>query len=136
MRRLGARFYTHTDVVYVAKALIGKVLVTNINNIITAGRIVETEAYNGVVDKASHAYGGRRTNRTEIMYSPGGVAYVYLCYGIHYLFNIVTNKADVPHAVLVRAVEPVTGMADMLLRTGKQKLITPLPAGPAMYQKR
>lgn len=135
MRRLGTQFYAHTDVVYLAKALIGKVLVTNIGNIITAGRIVETEAYNGVFDKASHAYGGRRTNRTEVMYSPGGVAYVYLCYGIHHLFNIVTNKAGVPNAVLVRAVEPVTGIADMLLRTGKHKLDYTLTRGPGNVSK-
>jgi len=135
MRRLGTRFYTHTNVVYIAKALIGKVLVTNINNIVTAGRIVETEAYNGVFDKASHAYGGRRTNRTEIMYSPGGVAYVYLCYGIHHLFNIVTNKTDVPNAVLVRAVEPITGITDMLLRTGKHKLDNTLTRGPGNVSK-
>lgn len=135
MRRLGSRFYMHADVVYLAKTLIAKVLVTNINNIITAGRIVETEAYNGEIDKASHAYGGRRTNRTEVMYSPGGVAYVYLCYGIHHLFNIVTNKAGTPHAVLVRAVEPVTGIADMLIRTGKHKPDNTLTRGPGNVSK-
>lgn len=84
MKRLGARFYRGNDVVFIARALLGKILVTNLNGIITAGRVVETEAYNGVIDKASHAYGTRRTNRTEVMYSHGGLAYVYLCYGIHH----------------------------------------------------
>lgn len=130
IKRLKSSFYSHSDVIFVAKQLIGKILVTNINDVLTAGRIVETEAYNGVVDKASHAWGGRRTNRTEVMYSPGGVAYVYLCYGIHHLFNIVTNKADIPHAVLVRAVEPLAGIEDMLIRTGKKKLDNTLTRGP------
>src|SRR4051812_13883405 len=95
-------FYTRKDVVKIARELLGKVLVTKFNGILTAGLIVETEAYAGVADKASHAYGGRRTNRTEVMYAAGGVSYVYLCYGIHHLFNIVTNIADVPHAILIR----------------------------------
>ena len=134
-KRLGARFYAHTNVVFVAKALVGKILVTNINGIITAGRIVETEAYNGEVDKASHAYGGRRTSRTEVMFGKGGVAYVYLCYGIHHLFNIVTNKVNTPHAVLVRAVEPVAGIEDMLIRTGKKKPDNTLTRGPGNVSK-
>ncbi len=76
----------------IAKELLGKIIVTKFNGTFTSGRITETEAYNGVVDKASHAYGGRRTTRTEIMYQQGGTAYVYLCYGIHHLFNVVTNS--------------------------------------------
>lgn len=96
--------------VSLAKDLLGKVLFTRINNEITAGIIVETEAYFGVKDKASHAYGGRRTNRTETMYSPGGIAYVYLCYGMHNLFNVVSSVIDEPHAVLIRAIEPLIGI--------------------------
>lgn len=134
-KRLKSIFYRNTDVVFIAKALIGKILVTNLEGIVTAARIVETEAYNGEVDKASHAYGLRRTNRTEIMYSHGGVAYVYLCYGIHHLFNIVTGSLDVPHAVLVRAAEPLVGIEDMLIRTGKKKLDNTLTRGPGNVSK-
>ncbi|MBA3827545.1 MAG: DNA-3-methyladenine glycosylase [Taibaiella sp.] len=128
-------FYQRKDVVKIAKELLGKVLVTNINGIYTSGMIVETEAYAGAVDKASHAFGNRRTRRTDIMYSHGGVAYVYLCYGIHHLFNVVTNVQDVPHAVLVRAIEPLEGIEYMLERRRKEKLSPILTAGPgAMSQ--
>lgn len=123
-------FYTRKDVVKIAKELLGKVLVTNFGGVLTAGIIVETEAYAGVTDKASHAYGGRRTPRTEVMYMQGGTAYVYLCYGIHHLFNVVTNVRDVPHAVLIRAVEPVAGVDLMLDRRGKEHLQPSLTAGP------
>lgn len=112
-------FYTRTDVVMIAKELLGKTLVTNFGGVATAGMIVETEAYAGVADKASHAYGGRRTTRTEIMYMHGGTAYVYLCYGIHHLFNVVTNVRDVHHAVLIRAIEPLAGIDIMLERRGR-----------------
>src|SRR5437868_5097624 len=81
--KLPKEFYQRKDVVKIARQLLGKVLVTSFDDILTAGRIVETEAYNGAVDKASHAFGNRRTNRTEVMFGEGGVAYVYLCYGIH-----------------------------------------------------
>lgn len=107
--KLDKAYYSNQDVLFLAKDLLGKVLVTKVNGKITSGIITETEAYVGVGDKASHAYGGRRTNRTEIMYQPGGVSYVYLCYGIHYLFNVVTSIKDEPHAILIRAVEPLAG---------------------------
>lgn len=123
-------FYTGKDVVKIARQLLGKALVTNFAGVYTTGIIVETEAYAGAIDKASHAYGGRRTQRTEIMYSRGGVAYVYLCYGIHHLFNVVTNVQDTPHAVLIRAVEPLEGIAHMLERRGKDILQPSLTAGP------
>ena len=123
-------FYTGKDVVKIAKELLGKVLATNIDGIYTSGIIVETEAYAGETDKASHAYGGRRTRRTEVMYRHGGRAYVYLCYGIHHLFNVVTNVQDIPHAVLIRAIEPLEGIAAMLERRGKTKLHPSLTAGP------
>ncbi|WP_131537968.1 DNA-3-methyladenine glycosylase [Pedobacter nototheniae] len=107
--KLKPEYYLNSDVVAVAKDLLGKVLYTQVNGEITSGIIVETEAYFGIKDKASHAYGGRRTNRTEVMFAEGGKAYVYLCYGIHYLFNVITSVKDDPHAVLIRAIEPLTG---------------------------
>ena len=123
-------FYQRKDVVKIAKELIGKVLVTNFSNELTSGIIVETEAYAGAADKASHAFGNRRTNRTEVMYAHGGIAYVYLCYGIHHLFNVVTNVEHVPHAILIRAVEPLEGIDIMLQRRKKEKLLPLLTAGP------
>ncbi len=132
---LRAGFYLGADVVVLANNLLGKVLVTNFGGVVTAARIVETEAYNGVVDKASHAYNGRRTKRTEIMYRQGGTAYVYLIYGIHHLFNIVTNVEGVPHAVLLRAAEPVWGTETILLRTGKVRADYTLTRGPGNLSK-
>jgi DNA-3-methyladenine glycosylase len=135
MKKLDAAFYIRPDVVKIAKELIGKVLVTHFGEAITSGRIVETEAYAGAIDKASHAFGGRRTNRTEVMFQPGGTAYVYLCYGIHHLFNVVTNKQDVPHAVLIRALEPIHGINTMLERTGKKVADYTLTKGPGNVSK-
>ncbi len=133
--KLPLSFYTQKNVCTIARSLIGKVLVTSFDRKITAGRIVETEAYNGITDKASHAWNGRRTKRTEIMYASGGVAYVYLCYGIHHLFNVVTHEADTPHAVLIRAIEPLVGMANMLARTGKSIMHHSITSGPGNVSK-
>ncbi len=119
----------------IAKDLLGKILVTRFNDIETTGRITEVEAYNGIMDKASHAFGGRRTNRTEIMYAAGGVAYVYLCYGMHHLFNVVTNTTNTPYAILIRAVEPITGIDNMLIRTRKTKADFTLTKGPGNVSK-
>ncbi len=135
MEQLPLDFYTRNDVLQIARELMGKLLVTNIDGKTTSGRIVEVEAYNGIADKASHAFGNRRTNRTETMYAEGGVTYVYLCYGIHHLFNVVTNKKDIPHAVLIRALEPVTGIETMLSRTKKKKLDFSLTRGPGNLSK-
>ncbi len=135
LNKLPEDFYLRKDVVKIARELLGKILVTNFDNILTAARIVETEAYNGAVDKASHAFGNRRTNRTEVMFGEGGFAYVYLCYGIHHLFNVVTNVKDTPHAVLIRAVEPIMGVEDMLIRTGKKILDNTLTRGPGNVSK-
>lgn len=135
MEQLPLDFYTRNDVLQIARELMGKLLVTNIDGKTTSGRIVEVEAYNGIADKASHAFGDRRTNRTEIMYAEGGVTYVYLCYGIHHLFNVVTNKKDIPHAILIRALEPVTGIETMLSRTKKKKLDFSLTRGPGNLSK-
>jgi DNA-3-methyladenine glycosylase len=133
--KLPKEFYLGRDVIKIATELLGKIIVTRFDRIITAARIVETEAYNGAVDKASHAYGNRRTNRTEVMFAEGGVAYVYLCYGIHHLFNVVTNIKDTPHAVLIRAAEPLTGVEDMMIRTGKKILDNTLTRGPGNVSK-
>jgi len=123
-------FYTRADVVQIARELLGKKLVTVIEGELTSGIITETEAYAGPIDRASHAYGGRRTGRTEIMYSAGGVAYVYLCYGIHHLFNVVTNVKDTPHAILIRGLEPVDGLEKMMARRKKEQLTPLLTSGP------
>ena len=120
MKKLPVSFYKRENVITIAKELLGKLLVTKWNDVITSGRIVEVEAYNGIIDKASHAFAGRRTARNEIMYANGGVAYVYLCYGIHHLFNVVTNSPETPHAILIRALEPVKGIDSMLKRAGKK----------------
>jgi DNA-3-methyladenine glycosylase len=130
IKKLDNSFYDRPDVVRIARQLLGKVLVTELEGGRTSGRIVEVEAYNGVVDRASHAWSGRRTRRTEVMYREGGTAYVYLIYGIHHLFNVVTNKKDIPHAVLVRALEPLEGIPLMLKRTGKVKPDHSLTRGP------
>lgn len=129
-KKLPRSFYTRDNVVTISKELLGKVLVTHLEGIRTSGIITETEAYQGPEDKASHAFGGRRTQRTEIMYAQGGTAYVYLCYGIHHLFNVVTNKRDVPHAVLIRAVEPLEGIEEMMERRKRYKADRILTAGP------
>ncbi|MFA0963889.1 DNA-3-methyladenine glycosylase [Roseivirga sp. BDSF3-8] len=128
-------FYTRDDVISISRELLGKYLVTQIDGVRTSGMIVETEAYNGATDKACHAHLNRRTNRTEIMFHEGGVAYVYLCYGIHHLFNIITNVKDRPDAVLIRAVQPEEGLEEMLLRRGMSTLKSNLTAGPGSMSK-
>lgn len=123
-------FYRRDDVVQISRDLLGKVLCTRIEGKqLTSGIITETEAYRGRDDKACHAH-GKRTKRTEIMYHEGGKAYVYLCYGIHHLFNIVTNTDGIADAILVRAVEPIEGLELMLERRGKEKIAPALTAGP------
>jgi DNA-3-methyladenine glycosylase len=135
MKKLPLSFYERTNVLQIAKELLGKILVTRWDGIETSGRIVEAEAYNGIIDKASHASGGRRTNRNEVMYGKGGVAYVYLCYGIHHLFNVVTNEMETPQAILIRALEPIKGIDVMLKRTGKKQLDNTLTKGPGNVSK-
>ena len=116
MNKLPREFYTRPDVLEVARDLLGKKLVVpNRHGARVAGIIVETEAYRGPEDRASHAYNGRRTNRTETMYGIGGTAYVYFVYGMYYQFNVVTNIPEIPHAVLIRALEPVEGI-DLMRR--------------------
>jgi DNA-3-methyladenine glycosylase len=130
MAKLPLAFYQQEDVVSVAKQLLGKLLFTNIDGVITGGMITETEAYDGIVDKACHAYGGRNTNRTATLYLSGGVTYVYLCYGIHHLLNVVSGKEGNPQAVLIRAIEPTQGIETMLLRRKMEKLAPRITAGP------
>jgi DNA-3-methyladenine glycosylase len=128
--KLSRDFYTRPDVVRISRELIGKHLFTRMNGRLTGGIIVETEAYAGPIDRASHAYNGRRTKRNEPMYATGGTTYVYLCYGIHHLFNIATNEVEIPHAVLVRAIEPTHGIDTMLRRRKLKQLAPRLTAGP------
>lgn len=130
MKKLDKNFYLREDVVQIARDLLGKYLFTNFNGNKTGGIITETEAYNGIIDRASHAYGGRRTERTEIMYNHGGIAYVYLCYGIHSLFNVVTNRKNIPHAVLIRGLHPVHGIDVMMKRRKKKTIDKSFTRGP------
>lgn len=124
MQILSSSFYQRRDTLQVTKELLGKVLVTNFNGEKTAGIITEVEAYMGAEDRACHAFGDRRTSRTEPMFGAGGKTYVYLCYGIHHLLNIVTHEENYPHAILIRAANPVEGVEIMLKRRNK-KMLTP-----------
>ncbi|MBS1978501.1 MAG: DNA-3-methyladenine glycosylase [Bacteroidetes bacterium] len=126
-------FFRQDDVVTVAKGLLGKYLFTQLNGRVTAGMIVETEAYSPK-ERGSHAFGYRRTKRNEQMYSEGGRSYVYLCYGIHHMFNVVTNVTDVPDAVLIRALEPVEGRSTMMRRL-KARTESRLTSGPGKLAK-
>ncbi len=133
--RLGPSFYQNTDVVAVAQSLLGKYLVSNIDGEHCSGLITEVEAYRAPDDKACHAYNNRRTKRTEIMFWRGGVAYVYLCYGIHHLFNVVTGDEDMAHAVLIRAIEAKEGLPVMEQRRGIAREKPQLTAGPGVMSK-
>lgn len=132
MSKIPRSFFQTDNCVALTRALIGKYLFTCLGpeNVITGGMITEAEAYCGSSDRASHAYNNRRTKRTETMFSEGGVAYIYLCYGIHYLFNIVTGKKDMPHGILIRAIRPEVGVDVMLRRRGKKKVTDTLTRGP------
>lgn len=134
--RLTAEFFRRPDVVLISRELLGQYLFTRIGGQeVTGGRIVETEAYAGATDRASHAFGNRRTRRTAVMYAAGGVAYVYLCYGLHSLFNIITGAEGIPHAVLIRALEPTHGIPAMLKRRCKTRLERKLTAGPGVLDQ-
>jgi DNA-3-methyladenine glycosylase len=135
--RLGAHFYEQDDVLACAQALLGKVLISHFDGQYCAGIITETEAYRAPDDKASHAYNNRRTKRTEIMFHTGGHAYIYLCYGIHHLFNVVTGPAEMAHAVLIRAIEPWEGLTHMRARRGLSPGTSDqqLGAGPGTLSK-
>jgi DNA-3-methyladenine glycosylase len=130
-KKLGREFYTRGDTLKVARELLGKRLVVPSapEGERVSGIIVETEAYMGPEDKGAHSYNNRRTGRTEVMFAPGGVAYVYFIYGMYYQFNVVTNRGEIPHAVLVRAAEPEEGIELMRERRGRRK-DTELASGP------
>lgn len=135
MKKLPQNFYDRKDVVSIARELLGKILVTNFDGNITSGRIVETEAYVALTDKASHSFSGRRTSRNEHMYAAAATVYVYICYGMHQMFNIVTNEKEIPDAILIRAIEPLQGIDIMLKRTGKLKHDFTLTKGPGNVGK-
>ncbi|MEM7101968.1 MAG: DNA-3-methyladenine glycosylase [Bacteroidota bacterium] len=128
--KLDKAFYTSSETLWLAKQLLGKVLVTETNGEKTTGKIVETEAYIGPADKASHAYNNRKTDRTKVMFEEGGLSYIYLCYGIHQMFNVVTGRAGIPHAILIRGVEPLEGINVMLGRRKMKEKAYRLTAGP------
>lgn len=129
-RRLPASYYFSTDVTFIAKDLLGKFLCTRIDGFYCSGMIVETEAYRGPDDRAAHSYNNRRTPRTEIMFWQGGVAYIYVCYGMHHLMNVVTGPEDNAHAVLIRALEPVDGIDIMAERRQMEMMDSRLTKGP------
>ena len=135
MVKLGRDIYLQEDVVGVAKSLLGKIIFTSAGEMVTGGMITETEAYAGITDRASHAWNNRRTDRTRTMYQTGGLAYVYLCYGIHHLFNFVTNKAGVPNAVLLRGIYPMFGRGIMEHRSGKKSSEKHFCDGPGKVTK-
>ncbi|MBP5564070.1 MAG: DNA-3-methyladenine glycosylase [Bacteroidales bacterium] len=133
--RLTKDYFLTDDVLGIARDLLGKYLFTKVDGQLTGGVICEVEAYMGTGDRASHAYGGRRTRRNEMMYHEGGVAYVYLCYGMHHLLNFVTNVDGVPDAVLIRGIMPTHGEELMLQRTGKRKITPDIGIGPGKVSK-
>lgn len=133
--KLGKDYFLADDVVDLARDLIGKSLFTRVIGQLSGGIICETEAYKGTSDRASHAFGGRRTRRNDMMYHEGGVAYVYLCYGMHHLLNFVTNKAGIPDAVLIRGIIPTHGEELMLQRTRKRCISREIGVGPGRVSK-
>ncbi|MDB5139284.1 MAG: 3-methyladenine glycosylase [Mucilaginibacter sp.] len=133
--KLTETYYHSDNVVALSRDLIGKYLFTCIDGITTGGYIVETEAYNGIIDKASHAFGNRQTPRTKTMFMQGGIAYVYLCYGIHEMFNIVTSGEGQPHAILIRAVQPTEGIEAMLYRRNMVTVKPNITSGPGSVAK-
>jgi len=128
--KLPESFYQRNDVVAISRELLGKYLFTDIDGVITGGYIVETEAYNGIVDKAAHSYGDRLTPRTRTMYMLGGIAYVYLCYGIHEMFNVVVSGEGEPRAVLIRAIQPTVGVDIMQFRRKMKEVKPTITMGP------
>ena len=128
--KLPKSFYQRDNVLTISQELLGKTLYSMSGDLLTGGIIIETEAYRGIEDRACHAYGDRRTKRTEVMYQEGGVCYVFLCYGMHALLNVVTHGAGHPHAVLIRALFPTHGIEHMRQRRKKNKLESQLTSGP------
>ena len=135
MKQLPGIFFDRDDVVQIARDLLGKLVITGINGELTGGRIVETEAYVGITDKASHSFGGRRTPKNEHMYSAAATSYIYICYGMHQMLNIVTNKKGIPDAILIRAIQPEIGIDVMERRTGKEPGDHTITKGPGNVGK-
>jgi DNA-3-methyladenine glycosylase len=133
--KLPEAYYHNPDVVALSRDLIGKYLFTSINGETTGGYIIETEAYAGVIDRASHAFGGRLTPRTQTMHMQGGISYVYLCYGIHEMFNIVTSVEGQPHAILIRAIQPTDGLDIMMHRRNMETVKPNITKGPGSVAK-
>ncbi len=128
--KLPMEYFQQEDVVFLAQDILGKYLITEIDGIKTGGIITETEAY-CQTERGCHAYNGKRTPRTEIMFERGGYAYIYFCYGMHYLFNIVTGKKDWAQAVLIRAIQPTIGVEYILQRRKQNKQHNKICDGPA-----
>ena len=133
--KLPRSFYQQDDAVLIARDLLGKTLYTNINGERTGGIIIETEAYNGPDDRGSHAYNNKRTPRNEMMYNAGGLVYMYICYGIHDMLNIVTGSSGSSHAVLIRAIEPINGIEIMEERRNVYNQPVRLCQGPGALGK-
>lgn len=132
--KLNEDFYQRRNVIKIARELLGKALFTKIDGVVSAGMIVETEAYSWK-ERGCHAFGCRKTARNAVMFQKGGLAYVYMCYGIHFLFNVVTNREDVPEAVLIRALQPLSGLAEMKLRRNIFHRDFHLTSGPGKLTK-
>lgn len=133
MNLLPKPYYQSDNVLALAQDLLGKTIVSDIGGQTTKGRIVETEAYRAPEDRGSHAYGNKRTNRTAIMFEEGGLSYIYLCYGIHHLCNVVTGPENHAHAVLIRAIEPIDGVETILKRRNHKKVSPTLTNGPGKW---
>ena len=133
MHLLPKSYYQSANVLTLARDLLGKIIVTDFDDLPTAGRIVETEAYRAPEDRGSHAFGNKRTPRTETMFHEGGNAYIYLCYGVHHLCNVVTGPEGSAHAVLIRAIEPIEGIDTMMERRKVKKLSARLTNGPGKW---
>ncbi|MBO4489432.1 MAG: DNA-3-methyladenine glycosylase [Bacteroidales bacterium] len=135
MEKLQKSYFLQKDVVFLAKDLLGKYIFTCVDGQISGGIISETEAYVAEIDKASHAYNHRRTKRNEMMYHEGGVIYMYLCYGMHHMLNIVTNEENVADAILIRGIIPTHGEELILRRTGKPHITPDVTSGPGKVSK-
>ncbi len=133
--KLPLSFYQRDDVVQISRELLGKYVYSDINGVLCGGIIVETEAYCGPLDRGSHAFNGRRTPRNETMYGPGGIVYMYICYGIHDMLNIVSGTEGMSHAILIRAIEPVAGLEAMRERRNIFNNDTKLCQGPGSLAK-
>ena len=129
-KKIPASYYKNSDTLELSKDILGKKLVTKVDNQITSGIIVESEAYLGVNDKASHAFDNKLTSRTSTMFEEGGISYIYLCYGMHSLFNIVTNNKGIPEAILIRAIKPIDGISMMCKRRNMKEKSYNLTNGP------